>query len=82
MHVKSKKPSSVWVGVIPDIFGYGINAIGHTRVDVMRTLRKSYDEWKKARPDPTTNFRDSYARFGGAVFKIEIDKAYHDNFNS
>jgi hypothetical protein len=82
MHIKSKKPSNVWVGVIPDIFGYGINAIGHTRAGVMRTLRQSYDEWKKARPDPTTNFKDSYARFGGAVTKVEIDKAYHNNFNS
>jgi hypothetical protein len=82
MNTNLTKPAKVWVGIIPEIFGYGINAIGHTKADVMKVLRQSYDEWKISRPDPTTNFKDSYQRFGGHVFKVEVGKAYHDNFNS
>lgn len=82
MSTKSTKPTNVWVGVIPDIFGYGITTIAYTKADAMKALRQSYAVWKKARPDSTTNFKTSYERFGGTIYQVEIGKAYHEHFNS
>ena len=82
MNTKSTKAANVWVGVIPDIFGYGITTIAYTKADAMKTLRQSYANWKKARPDSTTNFKMSYERFGGTIYQVEIGKAYHAHFNS
>ena len=39
--------SKIWFGEIPDIFGYGISALGNGKKEVMETLRKGYDGWKK-----------------------------------
>jgi predicted RNase H-like HicB family nuclease len=71
--------SKIWFGEIPDIFGYGISALGNSKKEVMDTLRKGYDEWKKSCPDEETNFRDSFENYGGYVRLVEIGKAYSDS---
>ena len=72
----------IYIGVIPDIFGYGINVASDTKAGAMEALRKAYDGWKEARPDPDTNFKSSFEYWGGSVTKVELGKAYHDNFGS
>jgi hypothetical protein len=73
---------SVYVGVIPDIFGYGINVVSDSRKGAMDALRNAYDEWKAARPDRTTNFKSSFEYWGGYVVEVELGKGYYDGFNS
>lgn len=77
-----KKTTHVWVGCIPDIFGYGIQVVALTRSDALAALREAYNDWKTARPDPSTNFDSSFAFYCGYVDKIELGKAYHDGFRS
>lgn len=72
----------IFIGVIPEIFGYGINVAASTKEGAMDALRKAYDEWKVARPDPSTNFDKSFAYYDGHVIKVELGKGYHDGFNS
>lgn len=79
---RTNKPARIWVGIIPEIFGYGINAIGRTEAEAMDALRSAYADWKVARPDSSTDFDSSYERFGGSVTRVEIGKAYHDGFRS
>ena len=76
------KPKTIFVGVIPDIFGYGINVAAETREGAFAGLRQEYADWKKARPDPSTNFDQSFAHYAGYVVEVELGKGYHDGFSS
>jgi hypothetical protein len=69
----------IWVGVIPDIFGYGITVASLSRSGAFRALRKAFLEWKKHRESPST-FNSAFEDWGGRVEQIELDKAYADNF--
>jgi hypothetical protein len=77
-----KNPTHVWVGVIPDIFGYGINVVAHTRSDAEAALRKAYADWKVARPDSSTSFDTSFAYYAGYIIKVKVGDCYHDGFGS
>jgi CO dehydrogenase/acetyl-CoA synthase delta subunit len=72
----------IYIGVIPDIFGYGISVASDTEAGAMKALRKAYADWKKARPNPETNFDKSFDAYAGRVIEVELGKAYYDNFNS
>ena len=77
------KPKTIFVGVIPDIFGYGINVAAETREGAMAALRREYTNWKKALLQPSsTNFAESFNYYGGYVVEVELGKGYHAGFNS
>jgi len=80
MKTKTKK-THIWIGVIPGIFGYGISVASETRAGAMKALRKS---WKERMPSSTfpktATFKEHFEEFGGDVSKIELDRAYWDNF--
>jgi hypothetical protein len=76
------KPKTIWVGVIPGIFGYGISVASDSEANAMGALRLAYAEWKAGRPDPDTNFESSFDSWGGQVFEVELNKSYYDNFGS
>jgi hypothetical protein len=71
----------IYVGIIPDIFGYGISVASDSEAGAMEALRKAYADWKEANPDSTTSFKTSFEYWGGRVTKVELNKAYHDNFS-
>jgi ribosomal protein S5 len=74
------KKRTVWVGVIPGIFGYGISVAEESEEACMKALNRAYREWKKGYPDPTTNFKTSFEYWGGRVTEVELGKNYFDNF--
>ena len=76
----TKKKKTIWVGVIPGIFGYGISVAAESEKDCMKALRSCYLDWKKSYPDPTTNFKKSFEYWGGRVNQIELGKGYFDDF--
>lgn len=71
--------NKLYYGEIPDIFGYGISALGNSKKEVMDALRKGYDAWKENCPDEETNFKTSFEYYGGRVDRIEIGKAYSES---
>jgi hypothetical protein len=73
-------PKHVYVGTIPDVFGYGINVVALTRFSAETALRKAYAKWKKAYPDSSTDFDFSYQYYGGSIKRVAINKTYHNNF--
>lgn len=77
------KAKTIWVGIIPDIFGYGINVAAETRDEAFDALRREYVDWKKAILQPSsTNFDESFRYYGGYVIEVELGKGYHDGFGS
>ena len=71
----------IWIGVIPDIFGYGITAASLTEAGAKKTLHKAYLQWKKHRPNPETNFKQAFEDWGGYLTRVDLDKGYADNFS-
>ena len=41
---KTNKKKTVFIGVIPDIFGYGISVVEETQDACMKALKKAYKE--------------------------------------
>jgi hypothetical protein len=67
---------TIWIGHIPDIFGYGIMVAETTEDKAMKALKREFDKW-----DATRSFKESLEYFGGGVFEVELGKGYNDNFN-
>lgn len=76
------KPKTIWMGIIPGIFGYGISVASESKEGAMTALRSAYDGWKEARPGSDTNFDSSFESWGGHIFEVELNKSYFDSFNS
>lgn len=74
------KKRYIWIGIIPDIFGYGICVAEESRALCMQALEKAYEEWKEVQPDPDTNFKKSFNYYGGRVEKITLGKSYFEDF--
>lgn len=76
------KKQYVFVGIIPDIFGYGLSVVSKSKAGAMKALRAAYESFKKARPDPTTTFETSFEYFGGYVEKVKFNDVYSDVFKN
>lgn len=74
------KKQYVFVGIIPDIFGYGLSVVSKRKAGAMKALRAAYESVKKARPDPTTTFETSFEYFGGYVAKVKLNDVSSDVF--
>lgn len=77
---RKTKPATIWVGIIPSIFGYGISVAETTEAKAMTALRKAYAEWKEARPDSSTDFETSFRYWGGYVTEVELGEDYFEGF--
>lgn len=71
------KPSLVWVGVIPDIFGSGLIVVAKTKASASAALRKEYADRKGV-----ATFAEAFEYWGGYFDRIELGKAYSDGFRS
>lgn len=71
----------IWVGEISGIFGAGLTAVGHTKEEVMDSLKKGYVHFKKMYPDNRTKFETSFEYYGGYVTEVEFGKWYLSSFS-
>jgi hypothetical protein len=76
------KKKTIWIGVIPGIFGYGISVASDTRDNCLKAIKKSYKEFKKSYPNKSITFVKSFEDWGGRIYEIELDKTYFDDFSS
>jgi hypothetical protein len=76
------KKKNVFVGIIPDIFGYGLSVVSGSKAGAMKALRAAYESVKNARPDPTTTFETSFEYFGGYVSKVKFNDVSTDAFRN
>jgi hypothetical protein len=88
---KATKKKTIWIGIIPDIFGYGISVAAETETDCEKALKKTYRNWSKGRSDDYGDMRDENGRkltrfekamenWGGRITEVELGKTYFDNF--
>ena len=76
------KKQLIYIGRLPDVFGYGICVVSKSKAGAMRALRKGYNDWKAARPNSATTFESSFEYYGGYVEAVEIGKPYADGFTA
>jgi hypothetical protein len=69
----------VYIGIMPDIGGYGINVVSLTEEGAMKALKSEYYSWRKSLGS-TMTFKDACEYFGGGVDKITLDKGYYGDF--
>lgn len=82
---------TIWVGIIPDIFGYGISVADVSEEKCLKALKKAYGKWTKGEPDTygimrhengkaMTRFEKAMENWGGRVEEINLGEAYCDGF--
>jgi len=76
----SKKPE-VWIGLIPDIHGYGLNVLEFSEDLCRKALKREFRAMQKSWHGELT-FPQAMENFGGRIEKIEPGKAYFENFGN
>lgn len=77
MKTKTKK-KTIWIGHIPEAFGYGIMVASDTKEGAMKAVRKGWEKWGG---DREMSLKEAFEYFGGSIHQIELDKSYNDNFS-
>lgn len=83
--------STIWVGIVPDIFGYGMSVAADSKAECEKALRARYTQWKrdtgkllrsvKQPYDASeTAFASSFENFGGRIMEIKKGEVYFDHF--
>ena len=90
---KQLKKKTIWIGVIPSIFGYGMTVVAESEAECLKALKKDYRECTKDRSDDYGDMRDENGKkltrfekamenWGGRIEEIELSKVYWDNFGN
>ena len=66
---------TVWIGMIPEIFGYGIAVIETNEKKCYQALKKALKEW-----NGELIFKKTMEYYGGEVKEIEFGRSYFDDF--
>lgn len=75
----AKEKRTIWIGQIPEIFGYGIMVAEESEEACLRALKREHKEWKR-QWNGDFSFNQAMDYFGGSVSEIELGKGYTDNF--
>jgi hypothetical protein len=73
---------TIWIGKLPEIFGYGLMVAEETEVKCINALTKAYFDWYGETYKPIRTFDESMEHWGGSIIEVELGKGYFDNFNS
>jgi len=72
----------IYVGIIGEIFGYGLMILGHSEEQCRDGLRKEVDEWRNNMGEESSQqiFDKAFEDWGGSIKQVEIGKIYYDGF--
>ena len=73
------KPTKIWVGHIPEIYGYGIMVIECTEDQARKSLKRMFQETRKIWHGELA-YTKAMDYFGGKIFQVETGKQYYDDF--
>jgi hypothetical protein len=90
---KQLKKKTIWIGVIPDIFGYGMSVAAESEAECLKALKKDYAKSSKGTFDEyedvcdengkkLTRFEKAMENWGGRIEEVELGKVYWDNFGN
>lgn len=83
---------TIWIGIIPGIFGYGISVAEDSEEKCMKALERGYQAWldgsesddyeEQFHEDGTemTRFEKALEHWGGSVDEVALGKIYNDDF--
>lgn len=85
MSTTEARPATVFVGCLPEVFGYGINVVAYTEEEAMANLREAFGWWVNGTSPGTvpaycSDFDSAYEHFGGYVAEVTIGKRYSQGF--
>jgi hypothetical protein len=70
---------TLFVGQIPNAFGYGLMVAEDSEQSCIKALKNSYDKWKRIY-NFKKSFKEAFEYFGGSIQEIELGKVYYDGF--
>jgi hypothetical protein len=76
---KKLKPTKLWVGHIPGIYGYGVMVIEFTEDQARKSLKKAFAQAKKYN-EGEMSYANAFDHWGGRIFEVETGKHYGDDF--
>jgi len=77
---QKKLPTKMWIGHIPEIYGYGIMVLECTENEARKSLKRAFAITKKAN-DGQRTYAASFDHWGGRIFEIETGRHYCDDFS-
>jgi len=78
--IKKLKPQKMWIGHIPEIYGYGVMVMECTEDEARKSLKLAFAVAKKAN-DGQRSYAQSFDHWGGRIFEVETGKRYCDDFS-
>lgn len=75
------KPTKLWVGHIPEIYGYGIMVLEFSEDQARKSLKRMFNAWRKSMHGEFT-YPKAMDYFGGRIFEVETGKQYYDDLGS
>lgn len=79
MPIKKSSKETIWIGIIPGIWGVGLAVAEKSEKACMTALKRTFLENRKYWLS-TTPFQKAYEDWGGSVSEVEIGKGYGDDF--
>jgi hypothetical protein len=70
----------MWVGTIPEIFGYGFSVMDRTEDLARKALKKAYDDFPDKPEGYADGFEMAFTHWGGFINKITLGEVYNDDF--
>jgi hypothetical protein len=77
---KKLKPTKLWVGHIPGIYGYGVMVVEFSEDQARKSLKRAFAQAKKYN-DGQMSFANAFDHWGGRIFEIETGRYYGDDFS-
>lgn len=78
---KKKLTTKMWIGHIPEIYGYGIMVLECTEDEARKSLKRAFTNAKRWNHGEA-GYKEAFENWGGKVFEIETGKQYYDDFGS
>ena len=76
---KKLRPTKLWVGHIPGIYGYGVLVIECTEDQARKSLKRAFAQAKKSFLGQA-GYKEAFENWGGRIFQVETGKHYGDDF--
>ena len=66
-------------GILPDVFGYGLESFAYTEDEARKLLKQEYFKWRKEYNTLILTFEQAMEDFGGRIRKIRLGTCGAEN---
>ncbi len=73
------RPTKMWIGHIPEIYGYGVMVMEATEDQARKSLKRAFAIAKKSFMGQA-GYKEAFESWGGRIFEVETGKMYYDDF--